>query len=302
MDSNRETLTITPLQPGIGAEIGGVDLRQPLSTGLRAAIYDAAVKYKVIFFRDQHLTPSQHIEFARMFARNTTKPFEFYERQPDPDPEHPEILRVKADGKVKTAADTWHSDGAYMPMPLTFSVLLAKVIPPLGGDTLFCDCAAVYAGLDEATRARIDPLRAVFNTEGARQMTNTFIDPKAQQAHMEANPPVEHPVVRIHPETGERVMYVNEGTTCYILDLEDAEELELRRLLCDQVKRPEYQVRFQWRPGSIAVWDNRSVQHYATGNYSEPRHMERVAVCGTERPVGPGERAAADPRRPVAAI
>lgn len=272
------TVTVRRLQPAIGAEIGGVDLRQPLSQADRTAIRQAWLDHGVIVFRDQMLTREQHVAFGAAFGDFFMPRVEDNKR-----PENPEIHFVTNDGKSKAgAADIWHADMTCFPEPSMGSILRAVQIPSLGGDTAFASARAAYAGLSDEVKARIENLTAIHDA----MKTLALRHPEQAEAMRAQFPPVEHPVVRIHPETGERILFVNEGFTREIVGLDPAEGAALLRHLLDQLQRPEYQMRFQWRLGSIAFWDNRAVQHYAITDYDEPRHMESVVLKG-DRPVGP---------------
>lgn len=267
---------ITPLQPSLGAQISGIDLSQPLDKARHAALHAALLHYKVLFFRDQVLTREQHIAFGAAFGDLETHPVE-----------HPEILPLVSRefaGKYRQTTDSnWHADTTFRAEPSAASILLQRVSPGLGGDTVFANAVAAYDSLDDETKARIDGLTAIHDTRIFLQ----FIDSEEKRRALQAQyPPVEHPVVRVHPETGEKLLYVNSVFTREIVGLRPDESKALLARLFDQVKRPEFQVRWSWQPGSIAFWDNRATQHYAVPDYRGDRHMERVTIVG-DRPVGP---------------
>jgi alpha-ketoglutarate-dependent taurine dioxygenase len=269
--------SVQRLQPALGAEISGIDLRQPLNRVVRDAIYDALLQYKVIFFRDQDISREQHIAFGRAFGE--------LEVELVPHPNYPEILELKVDAKSKYAlADIWHTDNAWRPIPSGPSVALAYTLPSLGGDTVFANAVAAYSGLDEETKAKIENLKAVHTVFHGNRTKN--VDPDALEKLRACASPATHAVVRIHPDTGERILFVNERYTDYIVGLESCESAALLRHLTDQFRRPEYQLRFNWRVHTVAMWDNRSTQHYGVNDYNEPRHLERVTVSGTV-PIGP---------------
>ena len=282
MSSNALTrsalFSVRRLQPSLGAEINDVDLRQPLTRALRDAIYSALLQYKVIFFRDQDIDREQHVAFSRAFG-------ELEVNDLIPNADHPEIRQLKVDGKSKSSeTDIWHTDNGWRPVPPCASVLRAYTLPSLGGDTLFANAVAAYEGLDDETKARIENLHAVQTALHPSKINN--IHPRALEKLRTCAPPVIYPVVRIHPDTSERILFVNERYTDHIVGLDRSESDALLRHLTDQIKRPEYQVRFNWRVHSIAMWDNRSTQHYGVNDYDEPRHLERVTVIGTA-PIGP---------------
>lgn len=271
---------ITPLQPSLGALITGIDLTEPLSRERHGALQAALLRYKVLFFQDQHLTREQHIAFGAAFGDLETHPVFSH-------PDHPEILPLVSRefvGKYRHTTDSnWHADTTFRTEPSAASILLQHVSPGLGGDTVFANAVAAYETLDDETKDRIDGLTAIHDPSVFIQFLDTE---EKKSALREQFPPVEHPVVRIHPETGEKVLYVNSVFTRHIVGLEPEESRALLAKLFDQVKRPEFQVRWSWRPGSIAFWDNRATQHYAAPDYRGDRHMERVTIVG-DRPVGP---------------
>lgn len=274
---------ITPLQPSLGAEIKGIDLRRPLDGATRAALTAALLRYRVLFFRDQDLTREQHIAFGAAFGELEVHPVFSH-------PDYPQILPLISEafrGKYRQSTDSnWHADTTFRETPSAASILRAHVSPPLGGDTVFANAVAAYETLPDEVKARIDGLSAIHDPSIFLQ----FLDSEEKrQAIRDQYPEVEHPVVRLHPETGEKVLYVNSVFTRRIVGLAPEESKALLTLLFDQVKRPEFQVRWSWRPNSIAFWDNRATQHYAVPDYAEPRHMERVTIAG-DRPVGPAIR------------
>ena len=274
-------MTISPVQPLIGAEIGGVDLMTVDTAGI-AAIRAALLQYKVLFFRDQTLDRAGHVALGKAFGELEVHPLSAH-------PDFPELLRIYSDGGVRAgrtapAADYWHSDTTFRDMPSAASILKACTLPDLGGDTLWANMAAVYEGLSPEVRTRIEHLDAIH--DGLVSFGRHLDTPEKHAAFVAKHPPLRHPVVRIHPETGERVLYVNSGFTTAIADVDPAESADLLRLLFDEVKRPEYQVRFRWSPGAIAFWDNRSTQHYGVADYVGARDLERVTIIG-DRPVGP---------------
>lgn len=278
-------VTVVPTQPLIGAEISGIDLARASDAELDL-VHKALLRYKVIFFRDQVLSRAQHVALGRHFGALEVHPLSAH-------PDHPELLVLESfggttKGPKAPAADFWHSDTTFRATPSAASILMGYHIPPLGGDTLWCNTAAVYAGLDEALKERIETLEAVHS--GLVSFGRHLDTEEKRAAFLERHPPQVHPVVSIHPETGERILNVNSGFTTHILGVSDAESQALLTRLFDEVKRPEYHVRFRWQPRSIAFWDNRSTQHYGVADYAGRRHLERVTIIG-ERPVGPAGKA-----------
>ncbi len=261
-----------PMSPTVGAEIDGVSLAAAMGDEMFAEIHRALLEYKVIFFRDQDLTHAQHVAFARRFGALEVHPF-----VPHRDG-HPEVMVLKKNDRAGGYENVWHSDVTWRLAPSLGSVLLAREVPAVGGDTLFCDMYAAYEGLDDELRASLDGLRAVHD------FTHTFgrfMDAAELAKKQVEFPPAEHPVVRSHPETGRKGLYVNAVFTSHIVGMAREASDRLLELLCRQATVPEYQCRFRWRPHSVAFWDNRAVQHYAASDYYPSRRlMERVTICG----------------------
>jgi len=277
-----ERIHVHPLGPVIGAEIAGVDLAAPLTPALRDELDRALLQWKVLFFRDQDITSEQQRAFARNWGPLETNPF-------IPAGESDEVNRFARDAASPGTENIWHADVTWREEPALGSVLRLIEVPPLGGDTLWADMAAAYDNLPADVRERIDGLRAVhdFVPGFAR-----FTDHRLLARWQEEFPPVEHPVVRTHPRTGRRTLFVNEAFTTRIVGIDRAESDRLLRLLFAQAHVPEYQVRFRWRPNSVAFWDNRATQHYAVNDYHpHPRVAERVAIAG-DRPFAGGRGAA----------
>lgn len=274
-------ITVKPVQPLIGAEIEGIDLMSVTGDEI-AELRAALLRYKVIFFRNQNLERAQHVALGEAFGELEVHPLSVH-------PDFPALLEIASNGDVSEgreapAADHWHSDTTFRERPSMGSILKATVLPALGGDTVFSNTVAAYAGLPEELRQRIEGLDAWH--DGLVSFERHLDTPEKREAFVTRHPPQRHPVVRIHPETGERLLFVNSGFTTAIADIDPDESVDLLRVLFDEVKRPEYQVRFTWQAGSIAFWDNRSTQHYGVADYSGYRCLERVTIMG-DRPVGP---------------
>ncbi|MYV99396.1 TauD/TfdA family dioxygenase [Streptomyces sp. SID3343] len=265
---------LDPCTPVIGAEIGGVDLAQPLTTELHAELHRALLEWKVLFFRDQRLTALEHRDLARWWGTPEIHPFL-------PKAEIPEVVLLSRGADSPAVENVWHSDVSFHTTPPMGSILRAVHIPGVGGDTLWADMGAAYDGLPDALKQRLDTLTAVHD------FTKTFgqqLSADELARRQEKMPPVAHPVVRTHPETGRKLLYVNSIFTSHIVGLPDDESRELLALLCDQARHPEYQVRLRWRTGTVAFWDNRATQHYASADYyPHTRVMERVTIVG-DRP------------------
>lgn len=269
-------LTVKRLQPRIGARIAGVDLCAPVPDRVARDIRMALLDHGVIFFRAQPVTYDQHLALARIFGEPHVEGFL---------PDRPEIMPLISDAaKTNPAGGHWHSDGTYYDIAPAVSVLHAIRVPELGGDTCFASAAAVYEDLPEDLKARIAPLRARASMTHIREVKGLDDDSATYIGHTGEDVTrgwAEHPVVRVHPETGKPVLYVNEVHTQEIVGLDPDESAALLKTLSDRFLRAEYQMRWAWRDHDIAVWDNRQVQHYAVANEAGPRHVERIMVTGT---------------------
>jgi taurine dioxygenase len=272
-------LKLEPATEVIGAEVRGVDLRVALDDELRDEIRRALLEWKVLFFRDQHLTPEQHLGFALAFGELEHHPFL-------KEGDAPEIVRFeKGDdlskpGRVGTE-NGWHSDVTWRVEPALGSILRAVEVPERGGDTLWSDMGCAYDNLPDKLKERVDGMTAVHSF---LPVFGYAMSPEQREDAMKKYPPVEHPVVRTHPETGRKTLFVNAFFTERIVGLDGDENEEMIDRLCQQAMHPEWQVRLRWEPGTIAFWDNRSTQHYAVSDYwPEVRIMERATVAG-DRP------------------
>ncbi|MFF8572223.1 TauD/TfdA dioxygenase family protein [Streptomyces sp. NPDC015408] len=270
-----EHFEVVPQARTIGAEIRGVDLSRPLGATLREELNRALLEWKVLFFRGQHLTSGQQRDFAGHWGELETNPLLSAGASAD-------VVRFdKGAGGAPTYENVWHTDVTFRERPALGAVLQLREVPPFGGDTMWADMAAAYDNLPPEVKERVDGARAVhdFIPGFAR-----FYGPERLAPHQDLFPPVEHPVVRIHPETGRRMLFVNTSFTTRITGMDRAESDRLLRFLFQQAHVPEYQVRFRWQAGDVAFWDNRATQHYAVGDYgSERRVAERVAIAG-DRP------------------
>jgi alpha-ketoglutarate-dependent taurine dioxygenase len=267
--SNAE-LTIRPLQPSIGAEIGGVDLRHPISDALRDEIKATLLQYKVVFFRDQDLTTEQHADFAARFGQLYTHP------NTSRDEKIASIHKISAADFAKyervkdptTIEAGYHTDTSWRLVPTWGAVLRAVHLPEVGGDTIWVDAGAAYEALPEAFKKRLENLHVTHDFRPA--LNRVGLD----------YPIVAHPVVRKHRETGKQVLWVNFTQRPHIIGLDLAEGREILSAILEQYKDPQYQVRFSWRAGSIAFWDNRAAVHYAVRNYGDfPRLLDRVLIA-----------------------
>ncbi|WP_150245201.1 TauD/TfdA dioxygenase family protein [Nocardiopsis quinghaiensis] len=269
-----ELFGVRPLGPLIGAEIQGVDLRAHVSEELRAELHRALLEFKVIFFRDQPIDSARQQEIARMWGELETNPF-------IDQGEDAHIARFAKGAMPPSYENVWHTDVTWREEPALGAILRLVEVPPMGGDTLWADMAAAYDNLPEDVKERIEGRTAVHDVIPGFAR---FLDEERLLEWQDRFPPVEHPVVRTHPETGRRTLFVNVSFTTRIVGLDRAESDEILRFLFQQAHAPEYQVRFSWEPNSIAFWDNRATQHYAVNDYHpHPRVAERVAIVG-DRP------------------
>ncbi|MDQ1478606.1 MAG: alkyl sulfatase [Actinomycetota bacterium] len=290
--ANRK-LEVRPVTSVIGAEVDGIDLRQPLDADAVAEIGDALLRWKVLFFRNQPISYDQQMDFARNFGELTpAHPIE---------PglvDKPEIYVVDSREEKKLfghgqerarfapprlTQTGWHTDITFVANPALASVLRGAVVPPYGGDTLWTNLVAAYQELSEPIRELVDHLQAVHRWHGFTGETREGYDPN------QPPPSAVHPVVRVHPVTGERALFVNPSFTRYLVGVTDRENRYLLDLLFDQIARPEFTVRFRWETDSLAFWDNRATAHLGPVDLASSdfdRRVERVTIAG-DIPVGP---------------
>ena len=269
-----ETIVVEPLNPVIGAEIRGVDLSRPLGNQTFEEIHRALLEHLVVFFRDQEIDLDQQKAVGRRFGKLHIHP-----SAPSP-AGHPEVLVIKADETSKAVTgNRWHSDVSCEAEPPMGSILHMRELPPSGGDTMFANMYAAYEALSKPMQQFLSGLKAWHESEHVLRGT------LGQQLKDERKeyPRSLHPIVRTHPETGRKVLFVNSGFTTSIDGLGERESRPILDMLFEHVKTPEFQCRFRWRPKSLAIWDNRSTQHYALWDYfPHSRLGYRVTVCGTK--------------------
>jgi len=268
-----ESLTVRPVSPHIGAEVEGVNITQPLSALQVDALKDALNTHQVLFFRDQQFTPDSQKAFGRLFG-------ELHIHPNTPGPKgHPEILPIHADANSKrVAGERWHSDVSCDAEPPLGSILHLHTIPPTGGDTLFASGYAAYDALSPRLKTYLEGLTALHSGEATYRRTNALLGVNdAGRVFPTAN----HPVIRTHPATRRKVLFVNRGFTVRINDVPEDESAAILDHLFAVVERPDFQVRFRWRPHSVAFWDNRSAQHLAIWDYyPHVRSGTRVTIKG----------------------
>ncbi|MED3885001.1 TauD/TfdA dioxygenase family protein [Priestia aryabhattai] len=269
--------SIKPLTPTIGAEIEGLDLSKPLAKEVQEELNRAFLEWKVLFFRNQEITSEQHLAFAKLWGDLEVHPF----YKPASQEQAKEIVQFSRNQKQGGSENVWHADVTFRENPAKASVLRLIEVPPVGGDTLWADMAAAYDNLPESIKKQIEHLKAIHD------FTPSFahlLQPDELKAFQREFPEVEHPIVRTHPETGRKTLFVNSSFTTHVVGLEHSESEQLLQYLFRQAHVPEYQVRFRWEANSIALWDNRATQHYAVSDYyPHSRKAERAAIIG-DRP------------------
>ncbi len=271
-------IQVTPLNPTIGAVIGQVDLSQALDEEVIAAIRAALLQHKVVFFEDQHISSVQQRDFAARFGELHTHPL--YPGVP----EAPEMFILDNHANNPTDNDAWHTDVTFIETPPLGAILYAKRLPPSGGDTVWANMQAAYEALSKPMQRFLAELDAVhdFNRgfpQGGQVAKQAGKD-KAAKA-LDEHPPVIHPVVRTHPETGTDGLFVNYGFTARIKGLRRNESEAILNMLFAHIQKPEFHVRWRWKPNSVAFWDNRITQHYAVNDYlPHQRIMHRATILG----------------------
>ena len=278
------TIQFERIGQALGARVTGIDLAQPLTLADHQALHQGLLEHQVLFFRDQLLTPAQQRNAAALFGDLHIHPI--YPKIA----EQPEILVLDTDLNDLRDNALWHSDVSFIQSPPLGSLLSARHVPPHGGDTLWASCSAAYDALSAPIRGLLDGLTAVHDLTLSFPLERFGNTPDALEkwnAARAANPPVTHPVIRVHPETGRKGLFVSEAFTTRINELEPGESTALLQMLFKQIARPEFSVRWQWRQGDLAFWDNRLTQHYACDDYRPQRRiMHRATILG-DRPFGP---------------
>jgi taurine dioxygenase len=270
------TFEVDRLGRHLGAEIKGIDLSRPLDQATFAALEAALIEHKVIVARGQNLSTAEHVRLSRMFGDLEVHPFR-------PEGEFPEIMVLDnhKDNPV-LSTDVWHSDTTFRVRPTRYTILRCQIMPKTGGDTLWADMTAAYNGLSETFQRMITGLQAVHDFKNFRVLFKNTDEDRARLKRMEElYPNPTHPVVRTHPVTGAKILFVNPQFTLAIKGLAEDESRGLLDILFRQAQIPEYQFRHRWQPGDIVFWDNTATQHYAANDYyPDRRRMERTAVIG----------------------
>jgi taurine dioxygenase len=273
-------IDIRPLAGALGAEILGINLEEDLSPNTVTDLRDAWLKHLVVFFREQELEPARFLQVAKHFGKPVEYPFiKGLEGFPEITPV------IKLEHEKVNFGGLWHSDTAYLEQPPMGTMLLAREVPPYGGDTLFTNTYLAYETLSDGMKRLLDGLIAV-NSSAKADVTKTREDRVRDAAKQDAKKEyvAEHPVVRTHPETGRKALYINGGHTVRFKDMTEQESAPLLQFLLQHIVRPEFTCRFRWQPGSIALWDNRCTQHNPINDYhGHKRVMHRITLAG-DRP------------------
>lgn len=271
-------LSFKRLTPAIGAEVQGLELNKPLSEADQSQLTAALITYQVLFARNQAINPEQHRDLARQFGDLHIHPIY---------PQTPQAREVIILDNLETdLADNaiWHTDVTFIQTPPAICVLSAKKVPEFGGDTLWSSGIAAWQGLSPQLRQLLEGLTATHDFTYSfpkERYGNTPDSDEKWEAARRANPPVVHPVVRTHPVSGAKVLFINEGFTTRINELPRAESDAILKLLFQHIAKPEYTVRWHWEVNDLVLWDNRSTQHYATNDYGKAhRIMQRTTVLG----------------------
>lgn len=275
--SERAGVVVTRVGASLGAEIAGVDLRKPLSDAQFEAIEAALVEHEVIVFRDQPICADDLKRFGRRFGELTVHPFAPAEG------DAPELIIFRNDETTPPyGTDEWHSDETFRAEPPMATVLCAKEVPAVGGDTMYVSMTAAFEGLSDRLQRFVSGLEAIHDIVPFKALFgDSEADRKQRQRYELEFPPQAHPIVRVHPVSGRKVLFVNPQFTVAVKDMDARESRALLDVLFQQALVPEFQLRLRWQPHTIAMWDNRSVQHYAVHDYyPQRRFMERVTIRG----------------------
>lgn len=274
--------SLEQLTPTIGAEISNIDLSQDLSEEKLDQIYQDLIDYKVIFFRNQEISPKNHIALAKSFGE-IEPPHPVYPHVRD----FPEIVLLENDANNPPDTDEWHTDVTFKSDPAFASILYSKIIPPSGGDTLWCSLSAIYEALPSDTKKYLETLRAVHDMGSFR---NNFIDDDNEKSAQNVNEGFQkfgnaiHPMVKVHPISKNKLLYINPGFTSQIVGMNMTDSNNLLTYLFNFMNKPEFQIRFKWSANTIAIWDNRCTMHYAIGDYMpHHRQMNRITVLNDKR-------------------
>ncbi len=268
------SITVEPIAAALGAEVSGIDLSEPLTPEVEQSIREAWAVHQVLFFRDQTWNAEQHTAFARRFGEVHVHPV-LPSRK---DEGFPEIVVLESNEQIPFVAERWHTDVTFQKKPPLGSVLHGVIVPEAGGDTMWASMYAAYDGLSDAMQRLLSELYAVHDGSAFLAIGND-----AQNEELKRDIDALHPVIRTHPVTGRKGIFVNETFTRKIQGMRSKESNAILGFLYQHLQAAEYTCRFHWRPGSVAMWDNRCTQHRVIAdNLSAHRRMERVTICGDE--------------------
>lgn len=275
------SLVLSPVNGSFGAEVSGVDLRAPIDEALAAPLRYALARHRVLFFRDQQLDDEAHLAVARVFGEPMVHPFERAMGRDDP------LHRIVDRPEDVPDRSDWHSDDTYLERPPAVAILRCELAPEVGGDTLWADMAAAYQRLAAPLRELFDGLVGVHETDGSlRDYLRTHLPPDAGAEVLRAvGEGAEHPLVRVHPETGQRALFFELSFMRRIVGLADHEADFVRALLRALVSDVSLQCRFRWRAGDIVIWDERMTQHCGAADHAGQRRVMRRCTVRGERPV-----------------
>lgn len=266
-------ITVEPVAGALGAEISGIDLATPLDPPREKELRHAWLAHQVLFLRDQDVTIDQHKAFARNFGELHVHPV----LQQLRDQGHPEIVVLEHDASQKFLASVWHSDVTFEKNPPMGSILRGLVIPDHGGDTMWASMYAAYEGLSDTMQRLLSGLEAFHDGSGFKQIAQD----EAQRKDLEQRQSARHPVIRSHPETGRKAIFVNSVFTKYIVGMTLPESTALLRFLYSHLSKPEFTCRLRWEPNTVAMWDNRCTQHSVVADLGDAhRLMHRVTLLG----------------------
>ncbi|MEQ8840297.1 MAG: TauD/TfdA family dioxygenase [Acidimicrobiales bacterium] len=270
-------LTIEPLTGNTGALVHGVDLRD-VADEVHAALHQALLDHLVLFFPGQSLTMTEQLAFGRLLGEVEVPPFG------PGHPDLPEMTVLDQHAPKGNGTDAWHSDNTFRAEPPKFTMLQAEQLPPTGGDTCWSNMYEAFDTLSGPLQRLLDGLTATHDLTKILELTiaNGHSGGADLAAMRAAFPPMSHPVVRTHPETGRKALFVNGNFTTKIDQLGDAESRRVLDHLYDHIQTPDFQCRFHWTPGALALWDNRCLQHYAVPDYEDRRVMHRLIIRGEQ--------------------
>ncbi len=284
---NMTNATVRALTPSIGGEIEGIDLSTSLSDAEASFIRQALLDHHVLFFRDQNLNHEQHKTVGELFGNLVQVPFVASV------PEHPEvfeIIKLPEERGIYNFGGNWHTDMTYLQEPALVSVLYGAETPPSGGDTMFASLEDAYNALSPGMQKLLEGLTGIHTAERSYGTSGKFASSSIADDGMDVRPSkeaskqIEHPVVRTHPETGRKALYVNPNFTFHFKDMTEEESKPLLGFLFKHMTRDEFVCRFRWTPGSVVIWDNRCTMHRALNDYDGHRRVMRRVTVGGDRP------------------